>query len=463
MKTHGRALPARPGGPRWWSRFTAVLTAVLVTGLLTSVMTVPARAQPAPAAAAAVDTGAWYVLVNRHSGKALDVAGVSTADGAALQQWTRHDGNNQQWRFVDSGNGFYRLQARHSDKVLDVPNASTADGAALQQWTDHNGANQQFRLVDSDAGHVRLINRNSGKAVEVQGASTADGGSVVQYADRGGAHQQWQMIKLSSGGQGGCGNAPGLRSGTHTIQSGGKNRSFILRVPDNYDSNRPYRLIFAFHWRGGTAAEVASGGSSGTAWAYYGQQEQSNNTAILVAPQGLDNGWANPGGEDVTFVDNMIRHIEGGLCVNPTQRFATGFSWGGGMSYALACARANEFRAVAVIAGGQISGCSGGNQPIAYFGIHGIDDSVLTIGQGRSLRDRFVGNNGCTTQSPREPARGSRTHITTTYSGCRAGYPVQWAAFDGGHIPAPVDGSTNESGVATWTKSEIWRFFAQFN
>jgi ABC-type multidrug transport system ATPase subunit/poly(3-hydroxybutyrate) depolymerase len=311
-------------------------------------------------------------------------------------------------------------------------------------------------------GHVRLINRNSGKAVEVQGGSTADGGSIDQYADRGGANQQWQMIKLSSGGARGCGSAPRLTSGTHTIQSGGTSRSFILRVPDNYDNHHPYRLIFAFHWRGGTAGDVASGGTSGTAWSYYGQQEQSNNTAILVAPQGLGNGWANQGGEDITFVDDMIRHIEGGLCVNPAQRFATGFSWGGGMSYALACARAGVFRAVAPIAGAQISGCSGGTQPIAYFGIHGISDSVLSIAQGRSLRDRFVSNNGCTAQNPREPAQGSRTHITTTYSGCRAGYPVQWAAFDGGHIPAPVDGSPNESGVATWTKTEIWRFFAQF-
>ncbi len=462
MKIYGAARSARPHGSRWWSRVTAMLAAVLATGLLTSLITTPAQALSASAEAAAVDTDAWYVLVNRNSGKALDVAGPSTADGAAVQQWTRHDGTNQQWQFVDSGDGFYRLKARHSDKVLDVANASTADGAAVQQWADHNGTNQQFSLADSDGDHVRLINRGSGKAVEVRDASTADGGSIIQYADHNGTHQQWLMIKLSSGGEDGCGSTPGLTSGTHTIQSGGKSRSFILRVPDNYDNNHPYRLIFAFHWRGGTAQDVASGGTSGTAWSYYGQQEQSNNTAILVAPQGLDNGWANPGGEDVTFVDDMIQRIEAGLCVDPAQRFATGFSWGGGMSYALACARANDFRAVAVIAGAQISGCSGGNEPIAYFGIHGISDSVLNIAQGRSLRDRFVSNNGCTSQSPSEPAPGSQTHITTSYSNCGAGYPVQWAAFDGDHIPGPVDGSPGESGVATWTKGEIWRFFAQF-
>lgn len=48
----------------------------------------------------------------------------------------------------------------------------------------------------------------------------------------------------------GCGKAPTLTSGTRSIQRGGKTRSYILRVPDNYDMNRPYRLIFAFHWRG---------------------------------------------------------------------------------------------------------------------------------------------------------------------------------------------------------------------
>src|SRR5205814_5709798 len=88
-------------------------------------------------------------------------------------------------------------------KVLDVDNWSTADGAKVQQWTDHNGTNQQFRLADSDSGYVRLIGLNSGKAVEVQNASTADGGNIVQYADWGGSNQQWQLVQVD-GGTGTC-------------------------------------------------------------------------------------------------------------------------------------------------------------------------------------------------------------------------------------------------------------------
>ena len=104
----------------------------------------------------------------------------------------------------------------------------------------------------------------------------------------------------------------------------------------------------------------------------------------------------------------MIRMIENDLCVDTTQLFAMGFSYGGGMSYAIACARATVFRAVVVYSGAQLSGCSGGTQPIAYFGIHGISDNVLNISQGRSLRDTFVRNNGCAAAEPSGAGAGQR-------------------------------------------------------
>ncbi|MBM0275437.1 cellulose binding domain-containing protein [Micromonospora tarensis] len=253
----------------------------------------------------------------------------------------------------------------------------------------------------------------------------------------------------------GCGKAPTLTSGTRTIQSSGQSRTYNLRIPDGYDRNRPYRLIFGFHWLNGSANNVTSAG-------YYGLQPLSNNSTIFVAPQGLNAGWANTNGRDLTLFDDIRQQVENDLCVDTTQRFALGWSYGGAMSYAVACARPTIIRAVTVLSGANLSGCNGGTQPVAYFGIHGIYDSVLNISQGRQLRDTFVRNNGCTAQSPREPSRGSLTHITTAYSGCRAGYPVQWAAFDGDHTPSPVDGSGSPNDSRTWTSGEIWRFFSQF-
>ncbi|MEV0895258.1 non-reducing end alpha-L-arabinofuranosidase family hydrolase [Actinoplanes sp. NPDC049802] len=149
------------------------------------------------ASAATIDTSASYVLVNRNSGKALDVYNLSTADGGKIVQWARSDQAQQQWQFVDSGGGYYRLKSKHSGKVLDVHNFSTADGGSIVQWTDNNTTNQQFSVQDID-GYIQLINRNSGKAVEVQGASTADGANVVQYSDWNGANQQWQLVRAGT-------------------------------------------------------------------------------------------------------------------------------------------------------------------------------------------------------------------------------------------------------------------------
>ena len=97
----------------WRSGVAAAAVAVVAGGGLVAVA-------GAPAAAATVDPAAWYVLLNRNSGKALDVYNLATNDGARITQWSRNDGAQQQWQFVDSGGGFYRLRSRHSDRACSM-------------------------------------------------------------------------------------------------------------------------------------------------------------------------------------------------------------------------------------------------------------------------------------------------------------------------------------------------------
>ena len=150
-----------------------------------------------PASAATVDTSASYVVVNRHSGKAMDLYDWSTAENAPVNQWTRNDLAVQQWQFVDAGGGFYKVRSRHSGKVLELP--AGGDGTQLVQSTDRSSATQQFRLQDSAGGFVRFVNRQWNKVVDVWQWSTADGGRLAGYADLDGANQQWQLIRLGGG------------------------------------------------------------------------------------------------------------------------------------------------------------------------------------------------------------------------------------------------------------------------
>lgn len=50
-------------------------------------------------------------------------------------------------------------------------------------------------------------------------------------------------------------------------------------------------------------------------------------------------------------MDKIIEAVDADLCTESRQRFSTGFSFGGMMSYSLACLRPEKFRAVSVQSG----------------------------------------------------------------------------------------------------------------
>ncbi|WP_341937818.1 RICIN domain-containing protein [Marinimicrobium sp. C2-29] len=154
----------------------------------------------APAASAQVSPDTWYVLVNRHSGLAMDIASNSTEDGAMLTQWNRTDADNQQFQFIDAGNGYYRVVARHSGKALDVFEWNADNGADIVQWEDVGGTNQQFRLDDMGGGYYRLVNNFSEKALDNWDWSTEPGTRISQYTPTDAAVQQWEIIEVDGSG-----------------------------------------------------------------------------------------------------------------------------------------------------------------------------------------------------------------------------------------------------------------------
>ncbi len=264
-----------------------------------------------------------------------------------------------------------------------------------------------------------------------------------------------------------------------TIQSGGGSRGFALRLPDNYDKSKPYWLIFGFHWNGGQSKDVDTGGSNGLISAHFGLQQLSNNGAIFVAPQGLGNAWPNSGGQDLTFVDDMVTLIENNYCVDTTHIFTNGFSYGGGMSYEIACARAKVFRAAAIYEGAQLSGCDGGNDPIALWQMVGLTDTTCPMSMATPIRDRFVKNNGCTAQTPPQPPQpppylNPGGHVCTDYAGCSAGHPLRWCVHQSGHGNAIVDGTSDlynscatppktcsTSCLCSWVPQDVWSWMTK--
>ncbi len=139
-----------------------------------------------------------YKITARHSGKALEVAGSGTADGANVQQWGYGGASTQQWIVTATGDGYYKLINKNSGKALDVSGNSTADGSNVHQWSYGGLNSQQWQIEATSGGFCRIINKNSGKALDVSGNSTADGANVHQWGYGGGNNQQWRLEQVST-------------------------------------------------------------------------------------------------------------------------------------------------------------------------------------------------------------------------------------------------------------------------
>ncbi len=140
--------------------------------------------------------GPYHKLINRRSGKALDVYQANLQDGANLVQWADNGGANQRWHVTDAGGGYRTLFSQNSGRVLSIWQTSTADGANAVQWVENYGGDQQWELVPAGA-YYKIRARHSGKLLSVLGGSTADGAQVVQWADTGSLDQQWQLVQVS--------------------------------------------------------------------------------------------------------------------------------------------------------------------------------------------------------------------------------------------------------------------------
>jgi GH43 family beta-xylosidase len=88
-----------------------------------------------------------YTIVNRNSGKCLEVENGSTADGANVRQWTCNGGNAQRWRVEDQADDTSRIVNVASGKVADLVNCSSADGTDIRQWSWPNNNCQQWSLL----------------------------------------------------------------------------------------------------------------------------------------------------------------------------------------------------------------------------------------------------------------------------------------------------------------------------
>ncbi len=141
-----------------------------------------------------------YVLVNRATGKIMQVLGNAGQNGANVFTGDYAGTTKQQWDVepvpatIGGDFSYFRIQpASNATKSLDLNNFSLDNGANIHQWANGNGGNQQWYLEYAGDGWFYIRSRESSYCIDL--AST---GNVIQWEKRDSLSQQWRFVPVGA-------------------------------------------------------------------------------------------------------------------------------------------------------------------------------------------------------------------------------------------------------------------------
>lgn len=274
----------------------------------------------------------------------------------------------------------------------------------------------------------------------------------------------------------GCGQAAPQAPGTsvrHTVTSGGRERTYELHLPADYNGNRPLPVVVAFHGRGSTGAELE------------GFSKLSTLPAVVAYPDGVigtgdgdRQAWQGapysaPGVDDVLFTNDLLDRLESTLCIDTRRVYATGKSNGAGFTGILACKAADRITAIAPVAGAFYPTGEPCNpsRPVPVIEFHGTTDATIpyTGDADRGLPaipdwvGAWAGRDGC--RPPLPPVQAKPDITLTLWVLCSGGAAVSHVAVAGGGHTWPGADSYSGGGVTTQSieaHDVAWQFLRTF-
>lgn len=284
----------------------------------------------------------------------------------------------------------------------------------------------------------------------------------------------------------GC-NAAAASSGQSTrhFTAAGRSGTYIQDVPAS--ANHPLPLVFDLHGY----LELAVLEHMGSGLGPYGD----SHGFVTITPQIDESGWPrwdfNPNSADVSYLSQLMSHVEASSCIDLRRVFVAGLSMGAFTTSSLACQLSDRIAAVAPVAGLQNFAWCRTKRPVPVVAFHGTADPLVAYGGGEGVNARYLPapnsgsssggadgpgptdipanaaawahRNGCAEQ-PRQ--RTVAADVTLTTYPCPADATVElYTVIGGGHTwpghpsivsPTPLVGSTTTSIDAT---ALMWSFF----
>ena len=147
-----------------------------------------------------------FTILNSRTGKALDIPNGTAQKCAYLQMWNANGSDAQRFFLLETGTAdhsfdgtYYIRAAANPNLAMDVYGAGTASGTNIWLYTANNSLAQKFRFIYSGDGFYRILNEKSKKVVDVYMNSPNWGTNIWQYDWNGSAAQRWKVVPRTDG------------------------------------------------------------------------------------------------------------------------------------------------------------------------------------------------------------------------------------------------------------------------
>ncbi len=166
-----------------------------VVGCNAQTVTITRPVPPPPVCNANFSATQCYKIINKRSGKALEVYGCKTANNTPIVQWGYKGGAHQQWRFVATTNGYVKIVSRNGGRVLACH--STSEGTKTYLYDYYSGGYKDWKIECAQNGLFRIVHRASGKVLDVANSSLSDGANIQIKGYTGATSQLWEIVAVN--------------------------------------------------------------------------------------------------------------------------------------------------------------------------------------------------------------------------------------------------------------------------
>ncbi len=173
-----------------------------------------------------------------------------------------------------------------------------------------------------------------------------------------------------------------------TLEIEGVEREYFVHIPQGYNSEELFPVVFVLHGGGGNAERTGK---------FTGFTELSDKEKfIVVYPQGYDRHWNDGRSDikskayeeninDILFFDEMIDALALLFKIDAGRIYVTGISNGAMMSFRLACELSDKITAIAAVSGSipeDIADTCEPEKPVSVLVINGVEDELVPFDGG---------------------------------------------------------------------------------